>query len=141
MGPSMSSIEVNVQEIPKPVVADAQHGHLVIPYVRNGNFVGRESILRNVENKLEQRESNNRVAMYGLGGVGKSQVAIELAYRAQDANPALSCFWVSAVSRTTFTQGFRQIASSLGYQTQKTQTTMSCIWSSHGYRSREQYLG
>jgi hypothetical protein len=119
IGSAMSSVEVNVQELlfrsvqrtSSPVAGD--QGHLLIPFVRNGNFVGRETILETIEQKLVLPKSNRRVALWGLGGVGKSQVALELAYRAQESAPGISCFWVSAVSRTTFTQSYRQIASSL----------------------------
>jgi tetratricopeptide (TPR) repeat protein len=119
MGCAVSSIEVNVQELlfrtvqqTAPTVT-VERGHLVIPFVRNGNFVGREGILENVEHQLELPKSNHRVALWGLGGVGKSQIALEVAYRTQAASPGISCFWVSAVSRITFTQSYRQIASSL----------------------------
>ncbi|KAG9230834.1 P-loop containing nucleoside triphosphate hydrolase protein [Amylocarpus encephaloides] len=92
----------------------AAFSRLVVPYARNMNFVGRETILQQVGSLLEMPKSNNRVALYGLGGVGKSQVALELAYRAHTTTPGLCCLWVSAVSRTTFAQSYREIASSLG---------------------------
>ena len=117
MGFAVSSIQTNVQELlfrtVRQTTLGTERGHLVIPFVRNGNFVGRETILETVERQLELPKSNHRVALWGLGGVGKSQVALELAYRAQTSSPGLSCFWVSAVSRTTFAQSYRQIASSL----------------------------
>ncbi|KAE9371963.1 hypothetical protein N431DRAFT_456722 [Stipitochalara longipes BDJ] len=118
MASAITSIDMNVQELlfrnvnPAPRATTFDRGHLVIPFVRNGNFVGRRAILDSVERKLVLPTSNNRIALRGLGGVGKSQIALEFAYRAQNLTPGVSCFWVSAVSRSTFTRSYRQIASS-----------------------------
>jgi tetratricopeptide (TPR) repeat protein len=119
MASAITSIDTNVQELlfrnvhAAPRSTTFERGHLVIPFVRNGNFVGRRTIIESVERKLNVPASNNRVALRGLGGVGKSQIALELAYRAQNSTPTMSCFWVSAVSRNTFTRSYRQIASTL----------------------------
>lgn len=114
---TVSSIELNLQELLYRSVPSNTKSFAVveamkstIPYTRNGNFVGRELILEEVKCKFELPKSNNRVALYGLGGVGKSQVALEIAYR---ASTTLCCLWVSAVSRTTFAQSYREIASTL----------------------------
>jgi len=39
-----------------------------------------------------------RIAIFGLGGVGKTQIALELAYRTRDKYPACSVFWVPATT-------------------------------------------
>lgn len=118
VGSTVSSIEINIQEllyrsVPRDTksVATIEAIKTSIPYARNGNFVGRESVLEEVKRKLELPKSNNRVALYGLGGVGKSQIAMEIAYRASSVG--FCCLWVSAVSRTTFAQSYREIASTL----------------------------
>jgi hypothetical protein len=119
MASAITLIDANVQELlfrnvhPAPRSTRFEPGHLVIPFERNGNFVGRRAILDIVEQKLDLPKSNNRVALRSLGGVGKSQIALELAYRAQKSNPAMTCFWVSAVSRNTFTRSYHQIALTL----------------------------
>ena len=48
--------------------------------------------------------------MVGLGGVGKTQVALELAYTVKERWPAYSIYWVPAVSGESFEQAYREIA-------------------------------
>jgi tetratricopeptide (TPR) repeat protein len=53
------------------------------------------------------------VALVGLGGVGKTQVALELAYWARENHPEHSIFWVPALSGATFEQAYAEIAKKL----------------------------
>jgi tetratricopeptide (TPR) repeat protein len=53
-----------------------------VPYARNPNFTGRESLLKAVREALEGGEAAALTqAIVGLGGVGKTQLALEYAYR------------------------------------------------------------
>ena len=54
-----------------------------------------------------------RTAIVGLGGVGKTQVAIEAAYRIRDIRPDCSVFWVPAVDATSFENAYREIGQRL----------------------------
>ena len=54
-----------------------------IPYRRNRNFSGREDQINDLERMLFI-EGRERVAIVGLGGMGKTQIALELAYRIQE---------------------------------------------------------
>lgn len=54
-----------------------------------------------------------RIAVEGLGGVGKTQIALEAAYRVREKYPNCSIFWVSAVSRTSFENSYREVAQAL----------------------------
>lgn len=51
-----------------------------------------------------------KLALVGLGGVGKTQVALKLAYTVKDCWPEYSIFWVPAVSGESFEQAYRNIA-------------------------------
>jgi tetratricopeptide (TPR) repeat protein len=53
------------------------------------------------------------VALVGLGGVGKTQVALELAYWVKENHPEHSIFWVPALSGATFEQAYAEIAKKL----------------------------
>ncbi|RDL35197.1 uncharacterized protein BP5553_07128 [Venustampulla echinocandica] len=61
----------------------------IIRFQRDSSFVGREDILVEIGDKFEQAASqdHSRVALVGLGGIGKSQIAIENAYRARESAP------------------------------------------------------
>src|SRR5690606_24207280 len=51
----------------------------------------------------------SKVAITGLGGVGKTQIALELAYQTKDNYPDYSIFWVVAASVETFEQSYLEI--------------------------------
>ncbi|KAF2396074.1 TPR-like protein [Trichodelitschia bisporula] len=53
------------------------------------------------------------LAIHGLGGTGKTQIALQFAYWVKKNHPQCSVFWVSAVSAATFTQDCSRIAREL----------------------------
>lgn len=67
-----------------------------VPLTRNHRCVGRISQLNELEAKLFIKGYCRRVAIIGLGGVGKTQVALELAYQTRDKRPDCSVFWIPA---------------------------------------------
>ncbi|KAI0849478.1 TPR-like protein [Daldinia vernicosa] len=89
----------------------------MVPFGRNRGFVGREQTLRLLRDKISpgvDQDDCQRVALEGLGGVGKSQLALEAAYRVRSEYPELSVFWVPAISEATFDNAYREIAQQLG---------------------------
>ncbi|PQE24997.1 hypothetical protein CJF32_00009547 [Rutstroemia sp. NJR-2017a WRK4] len=81
---------------------------IVIPFSRDTDFVERGTILDQIYQKCTV--SGSRTALVGLGGVGKSQLAIEYAYRTRDRSPETWIFWVHASNAARFEQSFRDIA-------------------------------
>ncbi|KAL8741826.1 MAG: hypothetical protein Q9190_005609 [Brigantiaea leucoxantha] len=81
-----------------------------IPFLRNRRFIGRTEKLKELEEKLIISGHCSKLALVGLGGVGKTQVALELAYTVKEHWPAYSIFWVPAVSAESFEQAYRDIA-------------------------------
>ncbi|KAH8589491.1 hypothetical protein B0O99DRAFT_692387 [Bisporella sp. PMI_857] len=81
---------------------------VVIPFSRDADFVERGIILDQIYQKCAV--SGSRTALVGLGGVGKSQLAIEYAYRTRDLSSETWVFWVHASNAARFEQGFRDIA-------------------------------
>ncbi|PMD27600.1 hypothetical protein NA56DRAFT_667207 [Hyaloscypha hepaticicola] len=81
---------------------------VVIPFSHDTDFVERGIILDQIYQKCAVLGS--RTALVGLGGVGKSQLAIEYAYRTQDRSPETWVFWVHASNAARFEQSFRDIA-------------------------------
>ncbi|KAJ4382431.1 hypothetical protein N0V86_002766 [Didymella sp. IMI 355093] len=54
-----------------------------------------------------------RLAVWGLGGCGKTALALETAYHTRRTQPKRVVFWVPAVSQTSFDQAFREIGEQL----------------------------
>ncbi|KAF8867326.1 putative kinesin [Acephala macrosclerotiorum] len=81
---------------------------IVIPFSRDVDFVERGAVLDQIHQKCAI--SGSRTALVGLGGVGKSQLAIEYAYRTRDRSVETWVFWVHASNAARFEQSFRDIA-------------------------------
>ncbi|KAM0714701.1 hypothetical protein Q7P37_009718 [Cladosporium fusiforme] len=79
-----------------------------IPFRQDRDFVERGDLLQRVEERLSTPAA--RVALVGLGGVGKSQLAIEYSYRARRSDPQTWIFWIHAGSAVRFEQGIREVA-------------------------------
>jgi GTPase SAR1 family protein len=72
-------------------------------------FVGRSQLLAEVEEKLALSGRVQRAAIIGLGGVGKTQIMQELAYRIQHNFPSTSIVSVPALSREAVRKAFFDI--------------------------------
>ncbi|KAL4782389.1 hypothetical protein BJX76DRAFT_369205 [Aspergillus varians] len=79
-----------------------------IPFARNPGFVGRAPVLDHLKELIVPIGTTSRAALFGLGGVGKSQIAIEFAQRIWTESQA-SVFWVSASSIDRFREGYNAI--------------------------------
>ncbi|KAK7998309.1 hypothetical protein PG989_006349 [Apiospora arundinis] len=91
--------------------------YTVLPFQRNLDFVGQESIITKLMDMIipsEQTENCQRTLIEGLGGVGKTQIALEVSYRVRRKHPDCSIFWVPALSMLTFEKGYREIGKALG---------------------------
>jgi hypothetical protein len=86
-----------------------------LPFAVNSWFSGREEVLGRVDQALNpslNRTSLRCFALYGMGGVGKSQVALKYATSSSDKFEAI--LWVAADSLITMRQSFRKVARHLG---------------------------
>ncbi|KAK4674582.1 hypothetical protein QC763_0025790 [Podospora pseudopauciseta] len=79
-----------------------------IPFSRDRDFVNRGDILEQIDRRCSEPAA--RVALVGLGGVGKSQLAIEYAHRLATRQPDAWVFWVHAGTYARVEEGFRTIA-------------------------------
>ncbi|OBU01690.1 hypothetical protein VE01_00202 [Pseudogymnoascus verrucosus] len=84
-----------------------------VPFDRDTKFVGRQDALAALELRFCQSNSHNRTVLVGLGGVGKSQIAIEFSYRLRVRDPQVWVFWVYASTAERFEQAYRSIATEL----------------------------
>jgi hypothetical protein len=89
-----------------------------IPFRQNPFFTGREQILSSLRTMLLSDQAAALVqppAISGLGGIGKTQTAIEYAYRYREEYRAV--FWVQTNSRETLIADITKIATLLHLRT------------------------
>ncbi|PSN64154.1 HET-domain-containing protein [Corynespora cassiicola Philippines] len=94
-------------------VGAASSAPSIIPFSQNDFFVGRESQLAEVEAKLFGDNHTPTIAILGPGGTGKSQLALELAYRTRQKNKGCSVFWIDASDIDSLHQSYASIAQKL----------------------------
>ncbi|KAK4653927.1 LOW QUALITY PROTEIN: hypothetical protein QC762_0088630 [Podospora pseudocomata] len=82
-----------------------------IPFSRDPDFVNRGDILEQIDRRCSEPAA--RVALVGLGGIGKSQLAIEFAHRITEKQPDIWVFWVHAGIYERVEDGFRTIANTV----------------------------
>ena len=79
-----------------------------VPFRRDPDFVDRGDLLSQVDERCSQPAG--RAALVGLGGVGKSQLAIEYTHRTRERSPDTWVFWVHASNAARFEQDYQDIA-------------------------------
>ncbi len=85
-----------------------------VPHRRNPNFTGREEILDQLSERLQSGEPAALVqAIAGLGGVGKTQIAAEYAYRHQDTYEVV--WWVRSEEPTTLAKDYADLAKAIDH--------------------------
>ncbi|KAL9086368.1 MAG: hypothetical protein Q9165_007154 [Trypethelium subeluteriae] len=84
-----------------------------IPFPRNRRFVGRDEQLKLLHRKVASNSEGQKVAISGQGGIGKTQIVLELAYRVQVEAPECSIFWIPAIKREGLEQTYTDIVQEL----------------------------
>ncbi|RDW57277.1 hypothetical protein BP5796_12727 [Coleophoma crateriformis] len=83
----------------------------MVPFSRDHRFVGRDLILDHLSRTFFDSDWTGqiRAALVGLGGIGKTQIAMEFAYRVHDSHQ-MSVFWVSARTKAAIELSYQAIA-------------------------------
>ena len=79
-----------------------------VPLPRNPNFTGRDSLFSDLQAALT---SGHPVALHGLGGMGKTQIAVEYAYRYGSDYEAV--WWVRSEESATLAGDYAELAGEL----------------------------
>src|SRR5579859_4840162 len=86
-----------------------------VPYPRNSFFTGRDDMLSCLHRHLQAGHtsalSQTPQAISGLGGIGKTQIALEYAYRYRQDYQAI--FWVRADTHEAIVSGYVTLAQNL----------------------------
>ena len=99
------NVRENYPALPKPCWS--------VPFWRNERFVGRASQLKKLQEGLFAKDHCTKIAVVGLGGIGKTQIALELAYRTRDKYPDCSIFWIPAIDIENIQQSYLEIGRQL----------------------------
>ncbi|KAI5460674.1 nucleoside phosphorylase domain-containing protein [Mariannaea sp. PMI_226] len=85
-----------------------------IPFPKNPDFVGRIGVINTLKRMLFEQNGKQRVALVGLGGIGKTQVALHLAHWWKDNQSEYSIFWMPAFSMASFDRACTELVKKLG---------------------------
>ncbi|KAL2884814.1 putative disease resistance RPP8-like protein 4 [Ceratocystis lukuohia] len=77
---------------------------------------GREEILSTINNRLFTSAGFQNVALMGLGGIGKTQVALSFAHWVKKTKPDYSVIWLTVTSMADFHSSCQKLVEHLGIQ-------------------------
>ncbi|CAF3455143.1 unnamed protein product [Fusarium graminearum] len=100
----------------RKITGKAREPCYYIPFTKNIHFTGHATILNALEDAFFGQEQIQRMALAGLGGVGKTQIALHFAYQVKDKWPEYSIFWVPVLSNEGAEHAHAEIAKKLGLQ-------------------------
>ncbi|KAF8241451.1 hypothetical protein K440DRAFT_642735 [Wilcoxina mikolae CBS 423.85] len=87
--------------------------YFMVPFSKNEQYIRRSQKFTCLENELIVNTSGHRrLALWGLGGVGKTQDVLDFVYQFKDSK--VSVFWIHAGSTTRFEQDYRKLAKLIG---------------------------
>jgi DNA-binding SARP family transcriptional activator len=117
---------VLAQEEPGPGSIRAAAPPVNLP-PRNRAFVGRASLLDQLCRSLDDDNRRPRaVVLTGLAGTGKTETALELAYRRR--REGRLAWWIAAEDPTGVAAGLADLASALGIARKREQDTWAELW-------------
>lgn len=101
-----------------------------VPSTLSPRFWGREDALNALQEALSPEQKSRQLrtfALYGMGGVGKTQIALQYANRHRESYKTI--IWVTADNVINMGQSFREVAKLLGLSRseQELQDTQGCM--------------
>ncbi|CAK7199673.1 hypothetical protein SEUCBS139899_002356 [Sporothrix eucalyptigena] len=107
------------QHFVKPNYSNQKHptgGVWMVPFERNDSFTSRDDELKTVRLLLFKQDRTAKVAITGLGGIGKTHLVLELLYRIREEEEYKHCsvLWIPAMSEESLSQAYLEAAKELG---------------------------
>lgn len=107
---SISQITEVLRDLSVKFEEPARKPLFVVRYQKEEEFIGRKPIMEEIEKRFE---SSRRVAIAGIGGVGKSRIAIEYCYQYRSKNPDVDVFWVHGGNKARLEAAYKDIATKM----------------------------
>lgn len=109
--PFMRSSTMSVSPMRSPRTSlISQPAAWIVPFDQPDPLVGRSTEVKTIEKLLSSPQRCGKTAIEGLGGMGKSRLALEVVYSTKEKHPERSIFWVQCSDLSTFERDYRKIA-------------------------------
>lgn len=120
----------------RTALLDISHNIWNVPYLRNPHFTGRNELLDQLDQRLSlptqdylpttrRAESIKPLAIKGLGGIGKTQIAVEYAYRSREQGRYMHTLWINAANKEVLLTDFVGLAEQLPAFSEKNETNQN----------------
>ena len=107
------------ERLPRSVDDDANNGRAAgqhywhVPHNRNPHFTGRERVLELLARALDGNDSDSRrQVLHGVGGVGKTHVALEYAFQHREEYDLV--WWFTAHDESALNVAYAKMVRTLG---------------------------
>ncbi|KAI9896933.1 hypothetical protein N3K66_007955 [Trichothecium roseum] len=98
------------------------------PAVHFGLIASGDTVLNSgQERDIIARQDCQKIALVGLVGVGKTQVALQFAYTAKSSHPDFSILWVSSLSHASFEKTYLEVGKKLSIPMKANEDPMASI--------------
>lgn len=89
-----------------------------LPLSKNYNFVGRKDVLENLRQRLLNDPEGQKLALLGLGGMGKTQTALHFSHLVKGSVEYgdFSVIWIPALSLASFEQACATVVNKFGIE-------------------------
>lgn len=102
--PSLLEVVGSVQHKPHKML------RINIPQPRVSHFVDRPAILASILDRFSSHTSEKKVVLLGMGGSGKTQLALELCRQAKEDLGYMAVIWINASSPVSVMQSYKTVA-------------------------------